>query len=747
MRPSKKALYENAICLILLVVAPALAALSGAWFGQIPADTRNILFTPPWDEARPAGLEPSLDIHANETSNTFYPWYRFISENASSGHALLWNPLEGAGTPFMAQWRTRVFSPFTIPFHLFPMELALRLSVMLKLIVAGWCAYYTARRFGLSPSLGLFVGVACQFCGPVYLWPLHPMADALPWFPLLLLGAERFLLGQIRTWPLMAIAIALMAFGGDPETLIAAIVFVALYLLIRRLRNREWAHFGLDFAALSISLCVGLALIAVQLFPYVELMPRGAPGHETPNTALRITDLAAVFLPQLINPDRTDSLSVLRLLHIGVLPVLLLALWGALRGFAEKQLRRGVEAMLITSILFLLIPLALSGLFKYMPGFCQLRPQHFLIAHGFVFTFLAAAAAEEWNTLNPEQCKAAFLRLLVFIPAIWGLLFGGVLVGALKQEVVPAGFWPGYLAAAFAGIALLVLLGITLLRPSARWMGYCLAAITALTLWGAFHSAVPAMPAAQVFPETSFISSLKGMQTRIAGSEHLQSWPIAGNGIPQIYNPSGFTLRRYQNFLERAAKEPLLFRRTGAQGLLLTKSDIQGIYATIRPMLHIQEVFPSGAVLFKDLDTRPRARMIYAGRQANDFDPAQLNPALPPLLEGALLPENDNGPEAAANIVAPESPTRITVKIEQTRPGVLVLADMWYPGWYATVDGKRANVFPVDGVFRGVEVGEGTHEVVFRFDPTWFRLGTYVSIAAAIFILIGLRNAFKPNHS
>jgi hypothetical protein len=156
-------------------------------------------------------------------------------------------------------------------------------------------------------------------------------------------------------------------------------------------------------------------------------------------------------------------------------------------------------------------------------------------------------------------------------------------------------------------------------------------------------------------------------------------------------------------------------------------------------MLHIQEVFPSGAVLFRDLDALPRARMVYAGRRAEAFDPAQLNSAMPPLLGGVTLPEQNDGPEAQATIVAPETTTKITVKVEATRPGVLVLADTWYPGWYATVNGKHAPVFPVDGAFRGVELGDGAHEVVFRFDPTWYRFGTYFSLAAALVVLISLR--------
>jgi hypothetical protein len=335
--------------------------------------------------------------------------------------------------------------------------------------------------------------------------------------------------------------------------------------------------------------------------------------------------------------------------------------------------------------------------------------------------------------LHAEGMKQTLRRLLLCAPLVWG----GAL--ALLIAALASGGWDSP-AVAFFPLALLLLaaaLGWTVLHPNLRLLAYTTAALALAGLWLAHGRALPRTNAADVFPETEFIASLRATGARVGGSAAVRQWPLAGNRLEQIYAPGGIVLARYRAFVDRAAEDPLLLRRTGMQALVLTKDDILGAYAPVRPMLRIQEVFPSGAVLFRDLQARPRARMIYAGRRVELFDPRLLHADALPLLEGATLPDFDDGREAQANIIE-ESPERIVVKVGRTRPGVLVLADTHYPGWRAIVDGRPAAILPVDGLFRGVELSEGEHEVVFEYRPNSLRAGLAISLlTAAVLLLAG----------
>ena len=69
---------------------------------------------------------------------------------------------------------------------------------------------------------------------------------------------------------------------------------------------------------------------------------------------------------------------------------------------------------------------------------------------------------------------------------------------------------------------------------------------------------------------------------------------------------------------------------------------------------------------------------------------------------------------------------RVEIDVESDRAGVLVLHDLYYPGWTVKVDGETRPVLRANLLFRGVEVGAGRHSIVFEFAPL-----TLANLAAA----------------
>ena len=70
-----------------------------------------------------------------------------------------------------------------------------------------------------------------------------------------------------------------------------------------------------------------------------------------------------------------------------------------------------------------------------------------------------------------------------------------------------------------------------------------------------------------------------------------------------------------------------------------------------------------------------------------------------------------------------DSPTRVVLKTQADAPGFLVLADTYYPGWQAAVDGAATPVLLANYTFRGVYVPMGEHTVAFTYAPRSVTIG------------------------
>jgi hypothetical protein len=99
--------------------------------------------------------------------------------------------------------------------------------------------------------------------------------------------------------------------------------------------------------------------------------------------------------------------------------------------------------------------------------------------------------------------------------------------------------------------------------------------------------------------------------------------------------------------------------------------------------------------------------------------------ALPGLTAGGSAP----AAPATARIVA-YGRQRVVLEATAARPAELVLSDLSYPGWRATVDGRGVPLHRVDYLLRGVALPAGAHRVEMTYEPASWRVGWIVSVLA-----------------
>jgi hypothetical protein len=88
---------------------------------------------------------------------------------------------------------------------------------------------------------------------------------------------------------------------------------------------------------------------------------------------------------------------------------------------------------------------------------------------------------------------------------------------------------------------------------------------------------------------------------------------------------------------------------------------------------------------------------------------------------------------------------RIEIEADGGPAGYLVLADVWFPGWSCTVDGKSAEVYRANYLFRAVELPARAREVVFCFVPISVAWGERISVTAAACVVLVTLAGFAGN--
>ena len=104
---------------------------------------------------------------------------------------------------------------------------------------------------------------------------------------------------------------------------------------------------------------------------------------------------------------------------------------------------------------------------------------------------------------------------------------------------------------------------------------------------------------------------------------------------------------------------------------------------------------------------------------AIDFDPATMAVVehVEPITLDATVPGQDD-----TVAIRRHDGARIVLDVVAESPALLVLSEVWYPGWHATVNGVATPVLPTNGALRGVLVPAGMSTVELRFAPATWRI-------------------------
>ena len=215
---------------------------------------------------------------------------------------------------------------------------------------------------------------------------------------------------------------------------------------------------------------------------------------------------------------------------------------------------------------------------------------------------------------------------------------------------------------------------------------------------------------------------------RILPLAELQNNRFAGFRVATIGGYHAAKPRLYQDLVDAQALQNPFWLRLLNVRYIVAPQPLEGI-----PMA---PVYQGSQVIYENPGALPRVTVVGAYRVAanpkaiiDSIGQGTTDSAERTWLERD--PRLSLGPVAGATAtISRYGLNDVAVDVETPGPGLVRLADLWYPDWVATVDGRPAEILRADYLLRAVPVPAGRHRVEFHFRSPAVRTGLLMSLAS-----------------
>ncbi|GIW10194.1 MAG: hypothetical protein KatS3mg061_1251 [Dehalococcoidia bacterium] len=685
-------------------------------------------------------------------SEQFYAFAFFRARELLAGRLPTWNPYTYGGHPFIADIQSAVYYPLHWITTLlagprgYPFQ-ALEYEAVGHIFLAGLWTYLLASRVSGSRLGGLVGGMVYAFGGYLSAYPSQQLSilEVHTWLPLILLcvflatHGEQFGWRRALTGALLAgLVLGGAILAGHPQASLYVVYAVAAYAVVRLLTAPGPAGWRARVGRLSLVallLTVGFGVAAAQLLPTAEFMgisSRARMPYEMSAWAFPLRDLIQLVLPGVV--------SYYSPMYVGILPLASAAAAVAWARPREIAFWTGlaVAGLLISfggnTILH-------SVLYHLAPGFGVFRHQERgIVLFALALALLASIGTRELVAASQERLArlgALWLRVVIAAGAVFVLFH---IYGVPAENPAPLQNVAAFLFLLCALIGLLLFFRHRGL-PTPVFAGLVLALVAFDLISVNFNTNFEKTQPGDQYRPTEI---QKYLQHNAANGRTANDWQYPLNygdvfGIRDINGASPLVVERYRQLLNAEPRErvwQLLNVRyfvtwqggyPNGEKISVERMGERDVNLYVLPeplprayVVHTAEVIPE--------DSRALRTLL-----SPNFDPGQQ--AIldrPP----AIVPSGRQARSPAT--VRDLAPDRLEVETTLTEPGILVLAEVYYPGWRATVNGQPAEILRTQYTLRGVALPAGSHRVEFVFDPLAVKLGLAISAATLLLTLLAL---------
>jgi hypothetical protein len=700
-----------------------------------------------------------------EATQQWYSWLNFCVVNLKHGSFPLWDPYTGGGSLFAGEMQTGAFNPLNLLVALFPLS---RNGVLSPHTYHQWYAFThflgacfmfaLVREMKLSRFSALVAGICFSFGGFIIQSSWRHMYESAIWLPLVFLMLLRALGTQKKKRSfLYASASGLMLgftilAGGLHIAIMQGLVVISFVIFtILQSRAKGESYRG---QTIAIPIMIGIAVLvvgacagAVQLIPSMEFGNRAFRwiGHNAPpmaaNKQIPYAYLKDYLAPNafigLLFPFATTGSGEVINPYFGVFP-LLAAIIGIMRCWSNSWVR---YLSGLTAVVFLYTLGELSflhgSLYATLPYLWIVRePGRFIYLMNFALPILAAFGID--TLLNNPPPKSDWQQLNRVLHGIVIVCAIALTVSAIYRSLT-IDVWTSFsilMIFASYGLFQFIIHGQT--GISSRVL------VVALILFDL--NAFNWLPRNKIDEANSGqIDHLERLMSCRGAAKFLKSQPapfrvrIDTDPKPNIGHVFQVPIA---NSTGGAALKDKAILSDQISNLLNTRYILKPASANEAGAIYQDSAwkvyqnpnaYPAAWIVHETM-IEPSIERLNSRIYANEIDFgrfAVLNAPIGMSLEARVnaMPEPATFKTYSAN--------RLELDVQTQSRGMLVLSELFYPGWRATVNGEKATIYKINGVFRGIVVPEGRSRITLQYAPISVFVGGFISLITFFAVLLG----------
>lgn len=761
------------------------------FLGEIPLNG-SLLVThwSPWEfikwEKFPTGV-PQKFVAIDEVRE-FFPLLDFNFDSLKAGVIPLWNPYNFSGYSHLANWASAVFYPLHIFMFLLgktQMLILLKLSII---ILSGIFTYYYLKTLKLNNISSFFGAMSFSFSATMTVWTaeIWQSTHAFLWLPLSLMSIEKIVQERENQFiAILAVSIALSIMAGYIQPTIYLLFVVFSYSLFRIICF-EGKRKLLNLAKIGSGLFLGIILSSVHLLPGVEgylLSPRSQVQLKDLNVSFLLMPMQAVafFVPDFFGNIATNNWWLRRvgqyyenMSYVGIVSLVVVPL-----SFLLSKYRKYFLFFLGWSIISLTLifdsPVSRLVYNAHVPFLSSAIPIRIVFILSFSMSLLSAFGIEWWLKENNIKKTSILLIPLILVFSSIGVYIFQVISQDIKIDGFPDNWYMisarNFLIPLFFVLSTCFLIGFGQIIPKIK------KAVAVILLCSIFASSFlfaqkyfAFSPQEFIYPSASLIEFIQKNQgyNRYFG---YGSASIANNfaTVYKIYSPEGYdpvNISHYNELMSssRFGKYESFFSRSDALLYPVVEFPLKDVNSTryrIMDFLGVKYIGFEKEELKKIEQRRLDPNRYLKVWDKDNFLIYENKKVLPRVFTAqdyvikntkvdAIETLYDPRFDIRNSVILEEKPSidltkgegrteiveysqnKVVVKAVSNGNKLLVLSDVFYPGWTATVNGIPTKITKANYAFRAVPIPSGESRIEFIYRPLSFQLGITASIISLL---------------